>query len=54
VTVELLKKQGQQFDLFSFGKDYPLHQLAQRPTQQKRLIIQRQLDLPQLQTLLEQ
>ena len=54
VTVELLKKQGQQFDLFSFGKDYPLHQLAQCPTEQKRLIIQRQLDLPQLQTLLEQ
>lgn len=32
VSVELLKKSGQDFDLFSFGKDYPLHQLAQAPT----------------------
>ena len=54
VTVELLKKQGQQFDLFSFGKDYPLHQLAQLPTEKKRLIIQRKIDLPQIQKLLDE
>lgn len=51
VTVELLKKQGKIFDLLSFGKDYPLHQIAQFPTQQKRLIIERKLDLLQLQKL---
>lgn len=54
VTVELFRKEGKNFDLFSFGKDYPLHQLAQVPTGQKRLIISRQLDLPQIQKLLEQ
>ncbi len=52
VTVELLKKDGQNFDLFSFGKNYPLHQLAQLPTGKKRLILTRELDLPQIQKLL--
>lgn len=54
VSVELLKKENQTFDLFSFGKDYPLHQVAQEPTKQKRLIISRQLDLTQLKKMGEQ
>lgn len=52
MTVELLKKEGQDFDLFSFGKDYPLHELAQGPTEKKRLILTRELDLPQIKKLL--
>lgn len=52
VTVELLKKEGQDFDLFSFGKDYPLHEIAQKPTGKKRLILTRELDLPQIQKFL--
>ncbi len=52
VTVELLKKEGQDFDLFSFGKDYPLHELAQQPIEKKRLILTRELDLPQIKKLL--
>lgn len=52
VTVELLKKQGQDFDLFSFGKEYLLHELAQGPTGKKRLIFIRELDLPQIKKLL--
>ncbi|PZM86628.1 MAG: hypothetical protein DLD55_05210 [candidate division SR1 bacterium] len=52
VTVELLKKEGQDFDLFSFGKEYPLHQLAQAPTGKKRLILERKLDLQQLKKML--
>lgn len=52
VTVELLKKQGQDFDLFSFGKEYSLHEIAQRPTKKKRLILMRELDLQQIKKLL--
>ena len=52
VSVELTKQKNLSFDLFSFGKEYPLHQLAQAPTWAKRLIIQRTLDLPQIQKLL--
>lgn len=52
VTVELLKKEGLDFDLFSFGKEYPLHEIAQKPTGKKRLIITRELDLSQIQKLL--
>ena len=52
VSVELTKQKNLSFDLFSFGKEYPLHQIAQAPTWAKRLIIQRTLDLPQIQKLL--
>lgn len=52
VSVELTKQKNLSFDLFSFGKEYPLHQLSQAPTWAKRLIIQRTLDLPQIQKLL--
>ena len=52
VSVELTKQKNLSFDLFSFGKEYPLHQLAQEPTWANRLIIQRILDLPQIQKLL--
>ena len=54
VTVELLKSQGQTFDLFSFWNDFPLHQIAQIPTEKKRLIIKRTLDLDQIKKLLNQ
>lgn len=49
----MLKKQNQDFDLFTFGKDYPLHRIAQTPTGKKRLIIARELDLPQLKKMSE-
>ena len=53
VSVELLKKQGKKFDLFSFWKDFPLHAVAQEPTEAKRLIIKRMLDLENINKLLE-
>jgi len=53
VSVELLKKQGKKFDLFSFWKDFPLHAVAQEPTGAKRLIIKRMLDLENINKLLE-
>lgn len=52
VSVELTKQKNLNFDLFSFGKEYLLHQLAQEPTWANRLIIQRTLDLPKIQKLL--
>ena len=54
VTVELLKQQGEDFDLFSFWKEFPLHEVAAEPTHKKRLIIKRSLDLEQIKKLLEQ
>ena len=54
VTVELLKQQGKDFDLFSFWKEFPLHEVAAEPTHKKRLIIKRSLDLEQIKKLLEQ
>ena len=54
VTVELLKQQGEDLDLFSFWKEFPLHEVAAEPTHKKRLIIKRSLDLEQIKKLLEQ
>lgn len=51
VSVELLKAAGQDFDLFSLGQDFPLHQLAQKPTGAKRIAMLRHLDMPQLKKL---
>ena len=52
VSVELTKQKNLSFDLFSFGKEYPLHPIALAPSWASRLIIQRTLDLPQIQKLL--
>ena len=54
VTIELLKQQGEDFDLFSFWKEFPLHEIAAQPTNKNRLIIKRSLDLSQITKLLEQ
>lgn len=54
VTVEKMKQEGTEFDLFSFGQNYPLHQIAQQETGEKRLSIQRTLDLPQIKAMLAQ
>lgn len=48
VTIELLKEKNEEFDIFTFWKDYPLHQIAEIPTWKKRLIIKRFLDLEKL------
>lgn len=54
VSVELLKEKWEDFDLFSFGKEFPLHEIAAEPTHKNRLIIKRSLDLAQITKLLEQ
>ena len=54
VTVELLKERWEDFDLFSFWKEFPLHEIAAQPTHKNRLIIKRSLDLAQITKLLEQ
>ena len=54
VSVELLKQQGENFDLFSFWKEFPLHEIAAKPSHKNRLIIKRSLDLTQITKLLEQ
>ena len=54
VSVELLKEKWEDFDLFSFGKEFPLHEIAAEPTNKNRLIIKRSLDLAQITKLLEQ
>ncbi len=54
VSVELLKEKWEDFDLFSFGKEFPLHEIAAEPTHKNRLIIKRSLDLAQITKLLGQ
>ena len=54
VSVELLKEKWEDFDLFSFGKEFPLHEIAAEATHKNRLIIKRSLDLAQITKLLEQ
>ena len=54
VSVELLKEKWEDFDLFSFWKEFPLHEIAAEPTHKNRLIIKRSLDLSQITKLLEQ
>ena len=54
VSVELLKGKWEDFDLFSFWKEFPLHEIAAEPTHKNRLIIKRSLDLSQITKLLEQ
>ena len=54
VSVELLKERWEEFDLFSFWKEFPLHEIAAEPTHKKRLIIKRSLDLAQITKLLDQ
>lgn len=53
VTLELLKQEKEKFDLFSFWKDFPLHELAASNTWEKRLIIKRSLDINQIKKLIE-
>ena len=54
VSIELLKEKNERFDLFSFGKNFSLHELAEKPSWEKRLIIKRTLDINQINKLLEE
>ena len=43
VSIELMKQTGEDFDLFTFGKDYPLHKRVVEVVDKSRLVMRRQL-----------